>query len=215
MKIDATPVAEFTNLTIPPSNTEKIVLAFSSDKLDGPCSGTLFQVLNNNGSQFYKLTLTSRRSLKFEFKLLSTLPEFSVNIDIDQIDLCDTTRHILNIERAKDDKDKLINYRIDGRKIAMKRFQLDVIQPLFKPYKFYVGNLGRTSAEKAFNGCISGLKLHFFSEDGKMETVEPVRRAIETNNTSKLLTFNQTQEVSLVYTSHFCKSIKAIAKHTS
>lgn len=171
----------YANLTIAASRYEKIVLAFATLPESDRCSGTLFEVLSEKEDQYYRLRVVDRNSLEFEFRLVSSLPEVTVKIDVQSINFCDTTRHIVNIERTSDDK---IKYRVDGRKVVVKEEYKQQTNILFtKPYNYYVGN---TKAESdPFFGCISGAKFHMFTEQGIMKTVKPIRHGIRSSNMSR------------------------------
>ena len=170
------------------SKYEKIVLAFSKDAdNDNECKGTLFEVLNEKEDQYYKLVLKDRDSLVFDFKLQSTLDARTVNIDPGHIDFCDTTRHIVNIERTAEGN---IKYRVDGRKVVEKKFESssDTLPMFVKPYNYYIGNT--KAKDDSFDGCISGAKFHLFTFDGVMKTVEPIAQGIRNSNTSCKLAFS-------------------------
>ena len=172
------------NLTMAASVSEKIVLAFSTNVASGGCSGTLFQVLNEAETQYYQLTLVDKDSLKFEFRLLTGQVPVIVPINVQNLDFCDTTRHIVNIERTADHK---ITYRIDGRKVVEKEYRIKAYSLFVKPYNYYVGN---TKAEDdPFVGCISGAKFHLFTTKGQMMTVEPIKVGVRSSNSSCKLSF--------------------------
>lgn len=178
-KIENSPV--YANLTMASSRYEKIVLAFATLAESNRCSGTLFQILSEKEDQYYTLRLVDRNSLEFKFRLVTSQSPVTVKIDVQSINFCDTTRHIVNIERTSDDE---IRYRVDGRKYVVKdeyKQQTDIF--FVKPYKYYVGN---TKAENdAFFGCISGAKFHLFTAQGEKKTVEPIKQGILNSNTSR------------------------------
>ena len=161
------------------SRYEKIVLAFSTDAKSG-CTGTIFHVVNEADNQYYKLRMQDRDSLRFEFKLLPLQPAVEVRIDVTNINLCDTTRHIVNIERTFDNK---IKYRIDGRKVVEKEYRIKADALFLKPYNYYVGNT--KADDDAFVGCISGAKFHLFTLNGNMMSVEPIKVGVRSNSSCK------------------------------
>ena len=160
------------------SRYEQIVLAFSTD-LNSRCSGTLFNVLSEDGSQYYKLMMKSRTSLEFEFKIRRSLPAENLKMDENSIDFCDNTRHIVNIERTIKNK---ILYRIDGRRIVEVDYGDKLNDFFYKPYNFYVGKT--KNVDDAFDGCLSGVKFHLFSSVGDMKTVQPIKQGIRSSNDS-------------------------------
>lgn len=166
------------------SRYEKMVLAFSTKADDTQtCSGTLFQILSQDEKQYYKLRLIDRNSLEFVFRLRTEQPEVVHKIDASNIDFCDSSRHIVNIERTVNNK---ILHRIDGRKIAGRDYNLQLNDANFvKPYNYYVGNT--KILDDPFVGCISGAKFHLFTAEDVMQTVEPIAQGIrsKTNSTCK------------------------------
>ena len=169
----------YANLTMAASEREQIVLAFSTNVETVRCSGTLFQVLNEAKNQYYKLTLVDSNSLKFEFKLLPQQDATTVDIDVKNVDFCDTTRHIVNIERTAD---RRITYRVDGRKVVEQLFTIKAGNSFVKPYNYYIGNT--EARDNLFVGCISGAKFHLFTAEGHMMSVEPIEVGVRSSNTS-------------------------------
>jgi hypothetical protein len=169
------------------SKYEKIVLAFSTEAVYDRCHGTLFQILSEDEAQYYKLSVIDRNSLEFEFRLLPLQREEKLRIDVGNIDFCDRTRHIVNIERTVEgSSESKIKYRIDGRKIVERDYQLKAVAEFKKPYKYYVGNTKVQGTDDVFVGCISGAKFHLYAADGAMpETVEPIARVIRPSNGSR------------------------------
>ena len=176
-KIENEPVCA--NLTMASSEYEKIVLAFATTADSDRCSGTLFQVKNEKGDQHYKLRLVDRDSLEFVFRLFPRLPDVTVKINVQSINFCDSTRHIVNIERTKD---KRIIYSVDGRKSVEKDYEKEIADEFLKPYKYCVGNT--EEKDGVFIGCISGAKFHLFTAQGEMKTVEPIAQGIRNSNSS-------------------------------
>lgn len=186
------------NLTMASSKFEKIVLAFSTKSDVDSCSGTLFEVHNevpddkDDKKQYYKLRLKDRNTLEFTFRLQQILAEVRLVIDVDSIDFCDSTRHIVNIERSVENSAKnilgnKIKYRIDGRKVIERTYQQAAAPEFIKPYHYYVGDSKEENDE--FDGCISGAKFHLFSDflsnNGFMKTVEPIVVGIRSNDSSR------------------------------
>ena len=161
------------------SRYEKIVLAFAT-VADSGCTGTLFHVVNEADNQYYKLKMQDRDSLRFEFKLLPLQPAVEVRIDVTNINFCDKTRHIVNIERTFDNK---IKYRIDGRKVVEKKYEIKANAFFSKPYNYYIGNTKENDG--AFVGCISGAKFHLFTSNGNMMSVEPIKVGVRSNSSCK------------------------------
>lgn len=177
-KIENAPV--YANLTMASSRYEKIVLAFATTADSDRCSGTLFQVKNEKGDQHYKLKLVDRDSLEFVFRLFPSLPDVTVKINVESINFCDSTRHIINIERTNDDR---IIYSVDGRKSVEKDdHKKEIAADFLKPYNYYVGNT--EEEDDVFIGCISGVKFHLFTAQGQMKTVEPIAQGIRNSNSS-------------------------------
>lgn len=161
-----------------------MVLAFST-KPESKCSGTLFEILSQNQKQYYKLVLISNTELQFEFKLVSIRDPVQIKISLKQfhIELCDTNRHTIYIER---NSTKWIKYKIDGRPmVELIKYKDDATGYFERPFFFYVGNNKRSSQsqlDSQFSGCISGAKFHLSLGSG-IKTVEPIMENLATNAT--------------------------------
>ena len=167
------------NFTTGQSQAEKMVLAFST-KPERTCSGTLFEILSQDERQYYKLVLLRDNELEFEFKLVQTLDPIKIKISAPHVRFCDTSRHIVYIER---NSTYFIKYQVDRLAMVEQRYEQAAASVFDKPYYFYVGN--NKIGNQQYHGCMSGVKFHLVMTSGVMKTVEPIREGTLSNDTGR------------------------------